>query len=284
MWPRIVDAEGRWRAPFVYPVVLQDRLARRYSVDRSVVVPLRWFSEGRLVSAGRPGFPLGADEFGRDVYSRAVIGARFSLGVAMTAALLALAAGAAVGGIAGVSPRLVGESLLRVADLVVALPALYVIVTLRAALPLVLSPAETFWGMVVVLAAVGWPVAARGTRTIVARENAQAYAEAARSAGAGTGRILLRHLMPATRSFLGVQLTLLVPAFVLAEATLSYAGLGFDDPATSWGVMLRSAHGQALAAAPWLLTPAVGIAGAVLALNLLAHGRHRADAAPTTTV
>jgi peptide/nickel transport system permease protein len=280
MWPRIIDAEGRWRRPFVYPVVLQDRLERRYTVDRARVMPLRWFVDGRVVSAGGEWFPLGTDDLGRDIYSRFVIGARLSLGVAATAALLALTVGALAGGIAGVAPRLVDEGLMRLADLVVVLPAIYVIVTLRASLPLVLSTGATFWGMVLVLAAVGWPTVARGTRAVVARENAREYAEAARAAGAGMPRILLHHLLPAARSFLAVQLALLAPAFILAEATLSFAGLGFADTAGSWGVMLGHVAPMQLASAPWLLTPAAGIAVTVLALNLVAVGRRRSDGPP----
>jgi peptide/nickel transport system permease protein len=82
-------------------------------------------------------------------------------------------------------------------------------------------------------------------------------------------RILLRHLLPAARGFLAVQATLLVPVFILAEATLSFAGLGFAEPTPSWGVMLHEAsRAPILAEAPWLLTPAVAIILTVLALNL----------------
>jgi peptide/nickel transport system permease protein len=89
--------------------------------------------------------------------------------------------------------------------------------------------------------------------------------------GASRTRILLRHLLPAARGFLIVQASLLVPAFVLAEATLSFVGLGFGEPIPSWGAMLRDAgRGRALVEAPWLLAPAVAIVLSALAVNLAA--------------
>jgi peptide/nickel transport system permease protein len=123
--------------------------------------------------------------------------------------------------------------------------------------------------MVVVLALVGWPWPARGVRAVVAAERGREYAEAARALGAGRTRLLLHHLLPAARGFLVVQATLLVPSFVLAEATLSFVGLGFGEPIPSWGTMLRdAAQGRAVVDAPWLLAPAIGIVCAALAVNL----------------
>jgi peptide/nickel transport system permease protein len=104
---------------------------------------------------------------------------------------------------------------------------------------------------------------------VIVAEKRREYAEAARAIGAGGLRILLRHLLPATRGFLTVQATLLVPVFILAEATLSFAGLGFAEPTPSWGVMLHDAsRAPILAEAPWLLTPAVAIIVTVFGLNL----------------
>jgi peptide/nickel transport system permease protein len=166
--------------------------------------------------------------------------------------------------------------LMKIADFVIALPAIYVVLMLRASLPLVLSTWTVFWTMTAVLALAGWPLVARGVRAIVAGENRREYAEAARAAGASPARLLLRHLLPATAGFLQVQATLLVPGFVVAEATLSYVGLGFIDVAPSWGVMLRdSSEGRVLAEAPWLLTPALAIALTVLGVNLAATGDER---------
>jgi len=275
MWPRVVDDSGRVHMPFVYALRLENRLEHRFVEDRTRPMPLRLFDNGALLSVdpahGAPWFPLGADALGRDQFARLAWGTRLSLGVALGAALGALVIGAAAGGLAGYAGGIVDEGLMRLAEFVMALPAVYVVLALRASMPLTLTTSEVFWTMVVVLAAVGWPIPARGVRAIVAGEKVREYAEAARAMGASRTRILLRHLLPAARGFLIVQASLLVPAFVLAEATLSYVGLGFGEPIPSWGAMLRDAgRGRALIEAPWLLAPAAAIVLSALAVNLTA--------------
>ncbi len=275
---RVVGADGWWHAPFVYPLRLVDRLARRYEEDRTRRIPVRWLSGGRLwttESAAGPLLLLGADRLGRDVFARLVHGARASVGVALLGALGALAIGALIGGVAGYAGGAIDDLAMQVADFVLLLPAVYVVLAMRAALPLVLDPLDIFLLVAGLLALVGWPMAARGVRAIVAGERRLEYAEAARSLGAGHARLLLRHLMPATRGYLAVQATLLVPAFILAEATLSYVGLGFGDPMPSWGTMLRDAGESVrdLASFPWLLSPAAAIAVVALAVHLATAGR-----------
>jgi len=277
---RVIDSDGRWRAPFVYPVHLVDRLERRFGEDRTRPVTLSWFAEGALLkvpdeSAG-PWLPLGGDGLGRDVFARLVHGARVSLLVAVCAALGALAVGALIGGTAAVAPTWADEWLMRATDFVIVLPAMYVVLALRASLPLVVSGGVVFVMVVGILALVGWPTVARGVRAVVAAERERDYAQAAVALGAGRGRLLWRHLLPAAGGFLTTQATLLLPAFILAEATLSYIGLGFPEPFVSWGVMLQeAANVAALADAPWTLSPAAAIFVVVLAVNLIVEGRRR---------
>ena len=275
MWPRVIGPDGRPRSPFVYPLRLESRLERRYTEDRANPMPIEFLSHGSIVSVApsvqSPWFPLGTDALGRDVFTRLLFGARVSLGVAIASAVGALLIGLLAGSIAGVAGHLVDEGVMRVAEFVIALPAIYVVLALRAALPLTLSGPAIFWTMVSVFALVGWPLAARGVRAIVSRERQMEYAEAARSVGAGSTRLLLHHLLPATKGFLLTQATLLIPAFILAEATLSYVGLGFGEPTPSWGVMLQEAgRGAILADAPWLIAPAAAIALVVLTINSVA--------------
>jgi peptide/nickel transport system permease protein len=278
MPPRVVDAAGQWRRPFVYPVVLTNRLEGIYAEDRTRMMPLRWF-DGSLVWADETAglwLPLGGDALGRDVFARVITGARLSLGVALAATAAALLIGGIVGALAGFAGGRVDELLMRMTDFVLVLPAVYVVLMLRAAMPLVLSTTQVFWTISLVLAIAGWPMPARGVRAIVATEKRKEYAEAAAALGAGSSRILLRHLLPATGGFLAVQATLLAPAFILAEATLSFVGFGFADPAASWGLMLQDAAAvSTIADAPWMLAPGAAIVLTVFALHAVSSSGSR---------
>jgi peptide/nickel transport system permease protein len=278
MRPRIIDADGNLRRPFVYPLRLVDRLERRYADDRLRPVRIDWFVNGAIASineADGPWLPLGADSLGRDVLSRLLYGSRLSLGVSLTASIGALAIGLLVGGAAGFSGGRLDRLLMAAADFVLVLPAIYLVLAIRATLPLVLSAGEVFAVLTGLLTVVAWPVTARGVRAIVTAERAKEYAEAAKAVGAGPLRILLRHLLPATAAFLISIWTMLVPAFVLTEATLSFVGLGFPVPTATWGAMLRDAwQAGALLSAPWLMAPAGAIVLTVLALHLLTTASH----------
>lgn len=269
MRPRILD-DGRLRRPFVYPVVVEDRLERRFREDRGRPATLSFFAGGRLVSAPEPWLPLGGDPLGRDVLSRLLAGGRLSLGVATVAVLLALLLGGLAGAAAGFAGGRTDRLITALADFVIVLPLLYVVVTLRAAMPLTLEPSTVFWTMAVVMALASWPVPARGVRAVIATERQKAYAEAAYAAGAGPLRILRRHLLPAAAGQLATHGMLLFPAFIFAEATLSFVGLGFAEPSASWGVMLQdAARVSAMLQAPWLLAPAAAIVATVLAVRML---------------
>jgi peptide/nickel transport system permease protein len=217
-----------------------------------------------------PVFLLGSDSFGRDVFSRLLYGARTSIGLALVATLGAVTIGALAGAWAGYRGGWIDESVMRVADFVLVLPVIYVVLVLRAVLPLVLPASTVFLLVSWIFVVVGWPFVAKGVRAIVSAERDREYVQAARSLGAGPGRILIHHLIPACAGYLVVQATLLLPAFILAEATLSYVGLGFPDPVASWGTMLaETANIGSVARFPWTLAPAAAIFLVVLGTNLL---------------
>ncbi len=274
MVPRIVDAEGGWHLrPFVYPIHVVDRLERRFAEDRTRPVPLGLFVRGRLVgpleAGAGPWLPLGADRLGRDGWARLVVGARRSLGVAAMACLGALVLGLAVGVVAGYAGGLVDLALMRAAELVLVLPVLYVVLAARATLPATIPPSLVFTLMTAVLALTGWPIVARGVRAIVAREALQEFAVAARAMGASPPRVVWHHLAPATVGFVRMQGLQLLPAAILTETTLSFAGLGFAPDAPSWGTLLHDASDIAvLNDAPWLLAAAGTVIMVVFAINL----------------
>lgn len=272
-----------WHAPFVYRQVLVDRVSRRFAEDTSRRVPLRWFAGGTLVSVDAADGPLlwlGADGLGRDIWSRLWHGARLSLGVAFAGALGALLVGTLLGAMAGASRGFADTGITAVADFVVVLPAVYLVLVLRSALPLVLDTGVVFVALTLLFAFAGWPHVARGVRAIVATERRRDYAEAARAVGAGRLR-LLGHLVPASYGFLRTELVLLVPALLVAESTISFLGLGFPEPLPSWGLMLQDASSvSAMQSAPWMLSPALCLFVVVLALQQLAGGSSVDTTAP----
>ena len=281
--PTVVRLSGEdraWHAPFIYRWRLVNQLEQRYEEDRSARVPLAWFSGGRLAGSTDQGAPLlllGTDSYGRDVFTRLLFGARTSLGLAATAALGAMLVGAALGGIAGFAGGVTDDLVMRATDFVMVLPAIYVALALRSVLPLVLTAPQVFALLAAIFAVVGAPFVARGVRAIVRSERRLDYACAAQALGASDLRLLVRHLLPATRGFIAVQMTLLIPGFIIAEATLSYVGLGFPDPVASWGTMLHDASSniRVFADFPWLLSPAAAMFLVVLGVNLVLQDGRR---------
>jgi peptide/nickel transport system permease protein len=272
------DAAGRWRAPFIHPWTRVSQLEQRYEEDRSLVVPVVWLSRGHLIGSAddtrAPLLLLGADSFGRDVFSRLLFGARVSLALSLAAALAAMCLGTIIGGIAGYSGGPLDDGLMRASEFVLVLPAMYVALALRSVMPLVLSAGTVFLLLMGIFAIVGAPFISRGVRAIVRTERSLDYAVAATSLGASHARLLARHLLPAARGFIVVQLTMLVPSFIVAEATLSFVGLGFPEPVASWGTMLYEASNiRTFSDFPWLLSPAAAMFLVVLGLNLIVQSR-----------
>jgi peptide/nickel transport system permease protein len=253
------DADG-WHAPFIRPMQMTDRLRSAYSVDASARAGLR--------DPAQPLLLFGADPLGRDVFSRVLLGARWSLGVSLAGACGALILGTLIGGLAGISGGAVDRWLMRGADFVLVLPAVYLVLVLRASLPLVLSSGAVFGLMALLFAVAAWPHVARGVRAVVAVERRREYVDAARAAGASRLRVL-RHVLPAARGFLGVELILLVPALLSTEMTVSFLGLGFPEPTPSWGTMLQdAANVRVMTQAPWMLAPAAALFLVVLGVQL----------------
>jgi peptide/nickel transport system permease protein len=257
-----------------------ENLAQQPSQAPQPVATTQTSSTGAAARTSQPAprlHLLGTDRLGRDRFSQLLAAARFSLSVGPLGTLLAAALGVLVGCLAGYAGRKADAALMRAADAMMALPELVLILAARAALPLVLPPARAAAFLVVIFVAVGWAEMARLVRGLVLELREREYVTAARALGMREARVLFRHILPnAARSAL-VQLSLMLPAFLLAETSLSYLGVGVQEPEVSWGTMLAEASDPArLREQPLvLLSPALAISLFVLGVRLLTNGLRR---------
>jgi peptide/nickel transport system permease protein len=206
---------------------------------------------------------LGNDDLGRPVLDRLLVGARTSFLVALGVVGLAAALGALLGGIAGLAGGWPDLLLVRLMDVFLAFPGILLAIALAG----VMGPGVD--NLVIALAAVGWVGYARLVRAQVLSLKHREHVTAARALGTPAWRILLRHLLPLCLAPLLVEATFGVAAVVVAEAGLSFLGLGVQPPQASWGSMIRDGAGYLLVAPHLVLAPGIALSGVVLAVNLL---------------
>jgi len=197
------------------------------------------------------GYLLGSDGYGRDQLSRLLYGAQVSLLAGLSGAGLTVLIGLCIGGVAGYYGGWRDEVLMRLTELFLALPWLYLLFALRAFLPLAVNPLEAFFLIVGVTATVGWGRPARLVRGVVLSAKERDFVRAARGFGATDGYLFRRHILPETSSVLLTQAAILVPQFVLAEMTLSFLGLGVPEPVPSLGNLLSNLQQYSVLASYW---------------------------------
>jgi peptide/nickel transport system permease protein len=220
-------------------------------------------------------FLFGTDGYGRDEFSRVLFGGQISVAAGITATFIALFAGSLLGIVAGYYGGLVDESLMAVTELFLSLPWLYFLLGVRAFLPLHLSTLRTFFLLTGVIGLIGWARPARLVRGIVLSSRNRNYVLAARGFGASDLYILRRHILPATFSVLLTQASLLVPRYIAAEVTLSFFGLGVNEPVPSWGNMLTTLQQYSvLTSYAWLLAPAAALVVTSVLYSALADVFH----------
>jgi len=206
---------------------------------------------------------LGTDDLGRDVLSRLLYAGRVSLGLALAVAVGSVGIGALLGGVAGLLGGRSDRAISAVVDTLLAIPPLALAMVASAFVQLDLAR------LTAILALVSWPGVARIARGQVLSLREREYVEAARAAGAGTPRLLLRHLLPNATAPLAVAGTLLVATAILVESALSFLGFGLPPPTASWGGMLNEAQ-LWFQEAPWLaIFPGLAITLAVASVNVV---------------
>ncbi len=221
---------------------------------------------GQGLQGASAAHPLGQDRLGRDVLSRILYGARVSLAVGLAVVLVSLMIGVAVGTLAGYLGGWVDETLMRVVDVLLAFPGLLLAIGLTA----VLGPGLRH--TVLALCLLGWVGYARLVRGQLLSVREREYILAVRALGAGGLRVALHHLLPNIAAPILVEATFQFSAVILAEASLSFLGLGIQPPAPSWGSMLSEGR-QFLLLAPHLIAyPGVALALAVVGLNTVGDG------------
>jgi peptide/nickel transport system permease protein len=237
--------EGSWHSrPFVCQLVPNRQDATAYSEDCKQRYPVRILVRRsqslRLFGVDEPGaiHIMGTDRYGRDQFSRFLHGARLSLFAGIFACLLSLSVSLLVGTLAGYFGGRLDDFLMWMAEIFVSLPWLYLLFAVRAFLPLNLEPAVAFLAIVCVIGLAGWARTARLIRGVTLSAKEREYVLAARGFGASDGYIIRRHILPATKGILLTQASFLIPRYVLAEITLSFFGLGVNEPSASWGQML----------------------------------------------
>lgn len=209
---------------------------------------------------------LGLDELGRDILSRLLFGARVSVGVGLTVVLLAGALGSLIGSISGYLGGRTDALLMRVTDVFMAFPGILLAIALVA----VLGPALR--NVVIALVTIGWVGYARLVRAQVLQVREREFVSAARASGTGDASILVRHILPNVLPMLVVQSSLGMAAAILAEAGLSFLGLGIQPPTPSWGAMINAGRGHLLDAPHLALFPGIAILVTVMGLNFLGDG------------
>jgi peptide/nickel transport system permease protein len=270
-----VDIQGQFHfRPFFYAEQLHSGSFDQFEERTEQAIPLRFFVTGaryRLLgllpsrlhlfsAAASRIYLLGSDAYGRDQLSRILYGGQISLLAGLLGAGLTLFIGVLIGTLAGFYGGWRDGLLMRVSELFVALPWLYLLFALRAFLPLSVRPVQAFFLIILVIGAVGWARPARLVRGVVLSAKERDFVRAARGFGATDGYLLRRHILPETSSVILTQAAILVPQFVLAEMTLSFLGLGVPEPVPSWGSLLASLQQYSvLVSYWWMYVPAFAI-------------------------
>ncbi len=287
------NSEGQWTLPYVYPISqgktdleTGDRLLK---IDRQTPSPVGLFVKGtpyklfNLIPFDRHLFGtigkgklhlLGTDDKGRDQFSRLLFGGRVSLFIGLVGITISFPLGMLVGGISGYFGGWIDTVLMRLVEVLMTIPDIYLLVALAVILPPGLSSAQRFLLIITITSFVGWSGLARVIRGQVLSIKEREFVQSAKAIGAKPLYIIVNHVLPQTSSYIIISATLAIPGFIVAESVLSLIGLGIQQPDPSWGNLLSLAtNASVLVMQPWLVwPPALLIILTVLSFNVLGDG------------
>ncbi len=284
----IINENGKLSFPYTYNYVRyfdKENFDTKYIEDKSKKYAVKYFAKGYKyklfgfipcnrhfynVEEGGELYLLGTDINGRDNFSRLLFGGRISLTIGFLALFISFPLGMLYGGISGYLGGKTDFIMMRIAEAIMSIPSFYLLIILASILPANMTSVQRFSLIVVILALIGWAGFARVVRGMVLSVKKREFILAEENLGASNFRIITKHLLPQTLSYVIVAMTLSVPSYILSESGLSFLGLGIQQPDASWGNMLKEAQEFInIVSRPWLLTPGFLIFVAVLAFNVV---------------
>lgn len=242
------------------------------SLAASWIAPKGYAKQDREAAGAPPSREhwLGTDEIGRDRFARVLYGTRISLLLAPAAALVSTLLAAFIGGLAGYLGGAWARAAMAVTDLFLSLPWLFLLITVRATLPLDVSPTFSVLVTFLLLGLLGWTAAARVLCASAGSLRSSDFVRQARAAGVGSARLFWIHVLPNLKPVLYAQFWISIPAFILSEANLGILGLGVTEPLPSWGSLLRELEGLvSVGAEPWKFVPLVLLVIVVTSFQLV---------------
>lgn len=283
--------------PYVYGLTLKadpQTMTRSVAQDRSQTFGVDFFADGpeyellgfipttiHLIQPEEGGFLyfFGTDSLGRDIFSRTLSGATISLSIGLVGVAISFVLGAIIGGFSGFYGGGFDTVTQRLIEFLIVIPTIPLWLALSAAIPANWGPLQVYFAITIILSISGWTGIARVVRGKLLQVREEDFVLDAQLAGASDWRIVVVHMLPSFTSYLIVQLTLAVPAMILAETALSFLGLGLRPPIVSWGVLIQDAQNvQSILLYPWLLIPGAFVVITVLCFSFFGDGlRDAAD-------